>query len=194
MVAVSNVELVPGSIRPQERLAEFAAIHPRNSCAIDCYPDVISLAPQFKPVPFAGGFHPVFAWFNKVIDGAGVVVPGTGGIVDSDLETIKPNVLSGSWFEGEGAKENTAITTRADFEVQLEDKVPPLFLVDHHVGATLVRVDAALLNGSLALLLIARDPAIERFSVKQELPASLLLLACELIVLTGDNAAIQEQE
>ena len=168
MVAVAEGELVAGAIRPQSRRAEFAAVHFCDRPAVNSHTDIISLASQLQLIPFTDRFHGIFAWFHQVINRPRVVIACGCCVVDGNLQTIKANIFSRLWLEGVGAKEDPAVAARADFEVQPEYKVLPLFFMNHHVGTTLVGVDAALFNGPLALLLIACDPAIESFPVKQE--------------------------
>src|SRR5262249_1008062 len=145
-------------------------------------------------VPFPSRLLHLLRRLHEVVEGPGVVETGPVRVVDRHLDAVEPDVLARPRLERVSADEDAAVAPLADLVVARQDVILPHFLMDHHVAAAPVRVDAAVLDRRLARLLAAGHPPVERLAVEEEEPAVGLFLWAQLVVPGWRDRHDQQQD
>src|SRR5262249_44345418 len=103
-------------------------------------------------------------------------------VVDGYLDAIEADVLAGFGSQRKRADEDPAVASLADLEVERQFETGAGRLVDHHVAAAAVGVDALLLHRRPAGRAAAGLPALERLAVEEQDPALRFLLRRQLVI------------
>src|SRR5262249_12566974 len=135
-------------------------VHPVDQFAVELDGELRPIAGDDNLVPLAGRLHGVPGRFDQIVEGPGVVIAGRGCVVDGDLDAVIANVLARARYKRIRPDEDPAVAAFADLEVQRQYKVGPGFMVDHHVTAAAVRIDASVLDRHLARVAGAGLPAV----------------------------------
>ena len=102
-------ELVRGAIGALVGFAPFVEVHPRNQLAVEFHGDLRAVADDDRVVPLPGRLHGVAAGRDQVVQGAGVVQAGAGGIVDGHLDAVEADVLARLDRDRKGPHEDAAV-------------------------------------------------------------------------------------
>jgi hypothetical protein len=182
MIFVGDVELVRCAVWPLVRLGPLVQVHVVDFFAIELHVYQILVAGDLQVIPLTNGIHCVPCRLDKVVNRARIVEACSLAVKDLHFDAIETHILARPNRERVGPNKDTAIAVLADLEIKSQTKVCPLPLVDHHVVAAAVWIDAVLLDRPLTRLQAACRPARKRFAIEEEEPSLLLFLGSQLVV------------
>jgi hypothetical protein len=88
VIPIRDVKLVSCAVGAEEGLAELTQIDAVEVMTVQIHGKDATVTADFDMVPFADWLHGVCGWFGKVVNGARIVVAGSRGVVDGDLDSV----------------------------------------------------------------------------------------------------------
>lgn len=166
MVLVRNVKFVLRAVRTMVGCRPLVEVHLVDTFTVQLDSEPGSVASDYHVVPLSRWLHGIFRRFDQIVERTRVVKKSSRGVIDGDFNTVEADILARPGSQWECPDEDTAIAALANPEIEREDKVGPNLLVNHHVTATAVRVQATILNRRLAGMTTAGLPPVQALTIE----------------------------